>query len=180
MIYLILVISFLLDNLISFFLNTNLLFNPLLSLVSLIIIFIYYPRPPRGRTAPVCQTFRYIYYHRKNENKYLITSFVLGLVYDIVCTDTIFLNAGIYLLLSLFIIKFYKIFSYNLLNSAILLIIVIIIYRSITFLVLSNFNFISFNLYHLLQSIYSSLILNLLYLSFFFLKKKKYKRYLQA
>ncbi len=160
MIYLILVISFLLDNLISFFLNTNLLFNPLLSLVSLIIIFRYY--------------------HRKDENKYLITSFVLGLVYDIVCTDTVFLNAGIYLLLSLFIIKFYKIFSYNLLNSAILLIIVIIIYRSITFLVLSNFNFISFNLYHLLQSIYSSLILNLLYLSFFFLKKKKYKRYLQA
>lgn len=160
MIYLILVISFLLDNLISFFLNTNLLFNPLLSLVSLIIIFRYY--------------------HRKDENKYLITSFVLGLVYDIVCTDTVFLNAGTYLLLSLFIIKFYKIFSYNLLNSAILLIIVIIIYRSITFLVLSNFNFISFNLYHLLQSIYSSLILNLLYLSFFFLKKKKYKRYLQA
>lgn len=160
MIYLILVISFLLDNLISFFLNINLLFNPLLSLVSLIIIFRYY--------------------HKKDENKYLITSFVLGLVYDIVCTDTIFLNAGIYLLLSLFIIKFYKIFSYNLLNSAILLIIVIIIYRSITFLVLSNFNFISFNLYHLLQSIYSSLILNLLYLSFFFLKKKKYKRYLQA
>lgn len=160
MIYLILVISFLLDNLISFFLNTNLLFNPLLSLVSLIIIFRYY--------------------HRKDENKYLITSFVLGIVYDIVCTDTIFLNAGIYLLLSLFIIKFYKIFSYNLLNSAILLIIVIIFYRSITFLVLSNFNFISFNLYHLLQSIYSSLILNLLYLSFFFLKKKKYKRYLQA
>ena len=160
MIYLILVISFLLDNLISFFLNTNLLFNPLLSLVSLIIIFRYY--------------------HRKDENKYLITSFVLGLVYDIVCTDTIFLNAGIYLLLSLFIIKFYKIFSYNLLNSAILLIIVIIIYRSITFLVLSNFNFISFHLYHLLQSISSSLILNLLYLSFFFLKKKKYKRYLQA
>ena len=157
MIYLILVISFLLDNLISFFLNTNLLFNPLLSLVSLIIIFRYY--------------------HRKDENKYLITSFVLGLVYDIVCTDTVFLNAGIYLLLSLFIIKFYKIFSYNLLNSAILL---IIIYRSITFLVLSNFNFISFNLYHLLQSISSSLILNLLYLSFFFLKKKKYKRYLQA
>lgn len=160
MIYLILVISFLLDNLISFFLNTNPLFNPLLSLVSLIIIFRYY--------------------HRKDENKYLITSFVLGLVYDIVCTDTVFLNAGIYLLLSLFIIKFYKIFSYNLLNSAILLIIVIIIYRSITFLVLSNFNFISFNLYHLLQSISSSLILNLLYLSFFFLKKKKYKRYLQA
>ena len=160
MIYLILVISFLLDNLISFFLNTNLLFNPLLSLVSLIIIFRYY--------------------HRKDENKYLITSFVLGLVYDIVCTDTVFLNAGIYLLLSFFLIKFYKIFSYNLLNSAILLIIVIIIYRSITFLVLSNFNFISFNLYHLLQSISSSLILNLLYLSFFFLKKKKYKRYLQA
>lgn len=160
MIYLILVISFLLDNLISFFLNTNLLFNPLLSLVSLIIIFRYY--------------------HRKDENKYLITGFVLGLVYDIVCTDTVFLNAGIYLLLSLFIIKFYKIFSYNLLNSAILLIIVIIIYRSITFLVLSNFNFISFNLYHLLQSISSSVILNLLYLSFFFLKKKKYKRYLQA
>lgn len=160
MIYLILVISFLLDNLISFFLNTNLLFNSFLSLVSLIIIFRYY--------------------HRKDENKYLITSFVLGLVYDIVCTDTVFLNAGIYLLLSLFIIKFYKIFSYNLLNSAILLIIVIIIYRSITFLVLSNFNFISFNLYHLLQSISSSVILNLLYLSFFFLKKKKYKRYLQA
>lgn len=155
--YIILVVSFLLDGIISFFLNKNIILNPLFSLCSLIIIFKYY---------------------KKNITKYFILGAILGLFYDLVYTDTMFLNAGIFLFICLFISKFYKTFSYNLLNSIILTIIIIVIYRSLTFLVLSMVGITNFNLYNLLKSIYSSLILNIIYTSIYFFKKKKYKIYI--
>lgn len=154
--YIILVVSFLLDGIISFFLNKNIILNPLFSLCSLIIIFKYY---------------------KKNITKYFILGAILGLFYDLVYTDTMFLNAGIFLFICLFISKFYKTFSYNLLNSIILTIIIIVIYRLLTFLVLSMVGITNFNLYNLLKSIYSSLILNIIYTSIYFFKKKKYKIY---
>lgn len=158
--YIILILSFLLDGILSFFLNKNLLLNPLFSLCSLIII--------------------YRYYSKSMQTNYLITCSILGLFFDIVYSDTIFLNAGIFLLLGLFITKYYQIFSYKLLSSTILTILIIILYRLITFLVLSNLGIINFNLYNLFRSIYSSIFINIIYVGLYFLKKRKYKRYLQA
>lgn len=158
--YIILVVSFLLDGIISFLLNKNIILNPLFSLCSLVIIFRY-------------QT-------RQNKTKYFLLAFLLGLFYDIVYTNTLFLNAGIFLIISLIIVKFYKIFSYNLLNSIIMTLVVIIIYRSLNFIVISSVGLIDFDLSNLFKSIYSSLILNIIYISLYFLKKKKYKIYLSA
>ena len=72
------IISFILDNLISNFINHNSLFYPLFTMLSLIII---YPK------------------FNKKDNKYYICSFILGLIYDITVSDTLFLNAFIFLLL---------------------------------------------------------------------------------
>lgn len=160
MIYLILLISFFIDGMISFVFNNNILFNPLFSLMSLIIVFRYYKR--------------------RDNLKYLITISLFGLLVDIVCTDTLFLNAGIYLIIGIIIVKYYKFFTYNLLNSIILGLIVVCIYRLFNFLVLSNAGIISFDFNKLLKSIYSSFILNLIYITCFFLKRKKYKKYLEA
>lgn len=160
MIYLILLISFLLDGIVSFIFNNNVMFNTLFSLMSLIIIFRYYKR--------------------REDLKYLITVFVVGLLVDIVYTDTLFLNAGIYLVIGIVIIKYFKLFTYNLLNSIILGFIIISLYRLLNFLVLSNTGVISINFYKLIESIYSSIFLNLIYISCFFLKRKKYKKYLEA
>ena len=99
---------------------------------------------------------------------------------DIIYTDTLFLNAGIYLIVGIVVIKYYKFFTYNLLNSVILSFIVIILYRLLNFLVLSNIGEISVDFYKLIESIYSSLLLNLIYIFCFFLKQKKYKKYLEA
>ncbi len=160
MIYLILLISFLLDGIVSFIFNNNVMFNTLFSLMSLIIIFRYYKR--------------------REDLKYLITVFVVGLLVDIVYTDTLFLNAGIYLVIGIVIIKYFKLFTYNLLNSIILGFIIISLYRLLNFLVLSNTGVISINFYKLIESIYSSIFLNLIYIFCFFLKRRKYKNYLEA
>lgn len=160
MIYLILLISFFLDGIVSFIFNNNILFNPLFSLMSLIIVFKYYKR--------------------REDLRYLITISIVGLLVDIVYTDTLFLNAGIYLIIGIIVIKYYKFFTYNLLNSIILGFIIISLYRLLSFLVLSNMGVISVDFYKLIESIYSSLFLNLIYISCFFLKRKKYKKYLEA
>ena len=160
MIYLILLISFFLDGIVSFIFNNNILFNPLFSLMSLIIVFKYYKK--------------------REDLKYLITIFMVGLLVDIVYADTLFLNAGIYLIIGIIVIKYYKFFTYNLLNSIILGFIIISLYRLLSFLVLSNMGVISVDFYKLIESIYSSLFLNLIYISCFFLKRKKYKKYLEA
>ena len=160
MIYLILLISFFLDGIVSFVFNNNILFNSLFSLMSLIIAFKYYKR--------------------REDLKYLINVSIVGLLMDIIYTDTLFLNAGIYLIVGIVVIKYYKFFTYNLLNSVILSFIVIILYRLLNFLVLSNIGEISVDFYKLIESIYSSLLLNLIYIFCFFLKQKKYKKYLEA
>ena len=155
MIYLILLISFFLDGIVSFVFNNNILFNSLFSLMSLIIVFKYYKK--------------------REDLKYLITISMVGLLVDIVYTDTLFLNAGIYLIVGIVVIKYYKFFTYNLLNSIILAFIVISLYRLLNFLVLSNMGVISVDFYKLIESIYSSLFLNLIYIYCFFLKKKSIK-----
>ena len=160
MIYLILLVSFFLDGVVSFIFNNNILFNSLFSLMSLIIVFRYYKR--------------------REDLKYLITISFVGLLIDIVYTDTLFLNAGIYLIIGIVIVKYYKFFTYNLLNSIILSIIIISLYRLLNFLVLSNTGIINIDFYKLVESIYSSLFLNLIYISCFFLKRRKYKKYLEA
>ena len=160
MIYLILLISFFLDGIVSFVFNNNILFNSLFSLMSLIIVFKYYKR--------------------REDLKYLINVSIVGLLMDIIYTDTLFLNAGIYLIVGIVVIKYYKFFTYNLLNSIILGFIIISLYRLLSFLVLSNMGVISVDFYKLIESIYSSLFLNLIYISCFFLRRRKYKKYLEA
>ncbi len=158
--YIVAILSLILDGILSFFLNNNLIFNSLFTLTSLIIIFRYY--------------------RRKGDIKYLICCGILGLLYDIIYTDTIFLNVGIYLIIGVLVIKYFKLFSYNLLNSLLLLMIIIFLYRLLTFIVLSNVEIIKLDFNKLFKSFYSSLILNIFYITSFFLKRKKYKKYLKA
>lgn len=158
--YLIIFISFFLDGILSFFINNNVIFNSLFTLTSLMVI---------------CR-----YYKKKDALKYLILCGVVGLLLDIVYTDTLFLNSGLYLIIGVAIIKYFKLFRYNLLNSLLLLFIIICFYRTLTFIVLANVEFIKLDFYQLFKSIYSSLVLNIIYISCFFFKRKKYKKYLNA
>ena len=149
------IISFILDNFISNFINHNSLFYPLFTLLSLIII---YPK------------------FIKKINKYYLTSFLLGLIYDIAVTDTLFLNAFIFLLLSYIINYIFRKTPYNYLSVLIISFISIIYYRVITYIVLLLLNYLNFNLLTLLKSIYNSLILNIIYITILYNKKLIFKK----
>ena len=149
------IISFVLDNFISNFINHNSLFYPLFTLLSLIII---YPK------------------FTKKLNKYYLISFLLGLTYDIAVTDTLFLNAFIFLLLSYIINYIFKTIPYNYFSVLIISIVSIIYYRLITYLVLLLLNYLNFNIVVLLKSIYNSLILNIIYITILYNKKLIFKK----
>lgn len=136
------IISFFLDSILTILIPIDSIFLPLFSLISLIII--------------------YPYFH-KEENSYLKFSFLLGLTYDVVYTDTIFLNAFIFLLISLGIRFIHEYISNNAFNVSIMSLFTIIIYRFLTYFVLVMINYLSYDFNTLLVSIYSSLIINIIY-----------------
>ena len=149
------IISFILDNFISNFINHNSLFYPLFTLLSLIII---YPKLT------------------KKINKYYLISFLLGLIYDVAVTDTLFFNAFIFLLLSYIVNYIFRKIPYNYLSVLIISFISIIYYRLITYIVLLLLNYLHFNLLTLLKSIYNSLILNIIYITILYNKKLIFKK----
>ena len=120
----------------------------------------------------------FIYPFMKEIKNYIIISFILGLIYDITYTGTILLNAFIFLIIAFRIIKLYKTFQMNLFNIIIINICLIILYRFITYLFLFTINTNPFNIITLLESIYSSLILNIIYilLTYFILTRKGCKK----
>lgn len=141
--FIITIISFILEGILSKYISIeSVLFESLFTLISLIII--------------------YPYFHN-NENKYFVLSFSIGLLYDIVYTNTIFFNAFIFLVIAIIIKKINTIISNNSINVAIISLIIIIIYRILVYLILCLINYLNFNIRELLYAIASSLILNMIY-----------------
>ncbi len=137
MIIVILILSFYLDGLLS---NLNYIF-PLCTLISLIIIYPYL-------------------YNMKRD--YYIISFIIGLIYDISYTDTLFLNAFIFLFVGFLLVKINLIITNNIFNVTLISLFIIIIYRVVVFLILVFINYISFDIQNLIYSIIFSLH-NILY-----------------
>jgi len=144
----IVIISFVLDNIVSNFLNYNSIFNPLFTLLALILIYPCF---------------------NKRSNNYYIYAFVLGFIYDVSITNTLFLNAFIFLLLSYLIRLMFKKIPYNYLSILIISLCSIIYYRVITYIVLIILNYLDFNLFYLFKSIYTSILLNVIYISILYL-----------
>ena len=144
-----LIISFLLDGVFSnvITIHNNMLI-PLLSVMSLIIIYPYF---------------------KKDDIKYLEYIFIYGLIYDLVYTDTLILNAIIFTFIGLIIIGINIIISNNYLNIAIISFLVIISYRIMTYFILVFTRYLEFNINDLLRSITSSLLLNIIYVILMFL-----------
>lgn len=140
MVYLIIIISLVLDGILS-----NLLFNtifvPIFSIVSISILYPYIT----------------------NKNKYLVISFCMGLFYDIVYTSSPFVNACSFLLVALIVVFIYHYITSTLLNSIALNACCLIIYRIITYFILYLFDYISFDFNFLFKGIYSSILVNIFY-----------------
>jgi len=148
------VLSFLLDGIISKYISTNTIFLPLLTIMSLIIIYPYFKEP----------------------YKYFKYCSILGILYDIAYTNTIFYNFFIFIILGFIITFFYYIFSNRLLNTIILGFIVIILYKLINYLFILFFinNKLTFKV--LYTNIYSSLLVNIIFLILGYILTKYYSK----
>lgn len=134
-------ISFFLDEILSLFMSKDSLFIPLFSVLSLVEVYPFL----------------------KNKRKLIVIAASIGILYDIVYTQTLFMNTIIYFLISIVIIEIFKVLSYNSFNSLILCFFSIIFYRVLSYTFFFILNDVKLNLEVLFKSIYSSLILNIIY-----------------
>lgn len=142
----ILIVSLLLDGILSnylpFLVNDLSLFTPLLTLVS---IFIIYP------------------FFKKKEIPYFIIVFVTGMIYDLFYTNLLFFNAVLFLSISLITIYIYKNLEVNSTKLIIYLIIIVAAYESLTGIILFIYNVVPVTIPKVLYKITHSLILNIIY-----------------
>lgn len=150
MIYIYLVLSFLLEAIVTNIFSLNSLFIPLFTLTSLVIIYPYFNN----------KIFSFI-----------ITSIILGLLYDITFSSSIFINTIVFGVSSALIIFLYNYVNFSIYSSVLFNTIIIIFYRLISYLILCVIEYLNFNQFLLFKGIYSSLIINILYglISYFML-----------
>lgn len=145
--------------LVSFFLDgvfSNLLKSPLLPLFAIVAIVVMEK------------------YYSGNEKKYLGYCFITGLLYDLVYTNSLFINAFIFLLIGFITIVFYYFLTHRLDMDILVAVASIIIYRIINFIVNALFHEVSSD--QLLPSIYNSIIINVIYcIIIYLIAKKTYK-----
>ena len=109
------IISFFLESLVSNFVSIHSnLFLPLFTIVALVIIYPYF---------------------KKERSNYYKVAAILGLFYDIVFTDTLILNLFLFLMTAYFIAKMNYMLSNNYFNVALMTVLAIAFYRSISFFV---------------------------------------------
>lgn len=159
----ILIISFILDGILTNFLpylvNDLSIFTPLLTVVS---IFIIYP------------------FYKKKEKKYFIILIILGLIYDLSYTNLLFFNAILFLGIG-FISKYiYTNYEVTYIRLIIYVVILITIYESATALIIFLFQLTPVTIYKVFYKISHSLLLNIIYIELIYLIlnliPKKYKK----
>ena len=161
--YIIMISSLLLDGILSNYLpylaNNLSLFTPLLTVISILIIFPFY---------------------RKDERKYLVTIFILGFIYDMLYTNLLFFNAVLFFVLGFMNIKIQKRVTTNPFSICLESIIMIILYESFTGIILFTFNMVPITFDKVYYKIIHSLLLNVIYTEVLYLilkiLPKKYKK----
>lgn len=161
MIVVVLLISFILEGIVSNLVPVNSLFIPLFSITSLLV------------TYPL---------FNDNRIKYLIYSGTLGLLYDLVYTSTPFINTFTFVITALIITLVCRFITINKLNLIFIVLFGLLFNQTINYLLICLFRYRIFNSNTLIEGLYSSLILNVIYSYILYIiieiinKKRKYKR----
>lgn len=148
--------SFFLESICSNYISINSsLFIPLFSIISLVIIYPYF---------------------NNKDLQFLQCCAGVGLAYDLIFTNTLIFNMVIFLGIGV-IIKLINFFiSNNPLNITLISALSIVFYRLITYIVLCIVGYLNFNFQVLYKSIYSSLLLNVIYAFFVYLLTDYFSR----
>lgn len=142
MIYIVIIFSFLFESMFSNIVNINSFLTPLFFLTSLSILYPYF---------------------KNKKFNFVIISIICGLLYDISFNNSAFINTISFGMCSGLIILSYNYVSYSIYSSNFINIINIMIYRIISYLLLCIVGVINFNELILLEGIYNSLLVNLIY-----------------
>lgn len=142
----ILVVSFLLDGILSNFLPYMVgdlsLFTPMFTIVSLVIIYPFFT---------------------KKLKYFFITCFLVGLVYDFMYTNLLFYNAVLFLAVGLILMFLYRYIRPSWLSLILFIVVVIAGYECMNSIVILAFQLVPMTFYRLLYKISHSLLLNLCY-----------------
>lgn len=147
MIVLVLIISFLLDGIIFSLTSINDVIAPLFSLLALIITYPYY---------------------RNKSKKIYLSAAIVGMLYDIVYTNSLFLNTLVFIGLMYLVDKMYKTLTNNFVNTFIVSTVVICLYRILIYLCFFVLGIIDWNITEVIMSIANSLIINYIYIIIFY------------
>jgi len=154
MIYIISIISLILDGVISNFISfsnySNTYFRTFFSLMSLIIIY---------------------YFYKRDFLKFILISFIIGMVYDMLYSNTFIINAVLFSIVAMLIYAIHKAISYNLISviiSGILSIIISGIYNYLILLFMKGYKVADLFTY-----IKSNIIFNVVYILVLYLIVKR-------
>ena len=161
--YIIVVISFIFDLILSNFLpymeGDLSFFTPLITIISIFLIVEFFD---------------------KEDRKYYITCFVTGLIYDLFFTDLLFLNGFLFLGLG-FVSKFiYKNEKVDYIRLIFYLILIVCLYEGSVAFLITIFNIVPVSIDKVIYKISHSIILNVIYgeILFFIINMlpKKFKK----
>lgn len=138
---LLILISVILDGILSALIPLNSIFRPKLTITAIYFLYSKY---------------------KKNKTSYFILLIITGIVYDLLYTNILWLHPIIFYLLGNFI-KYIK-DNYNKTPTIIGLVLTIIFYETLIFILMSIFQITKTNIISLLIIIGNSLLLNVLYL----------------
>lgn len=127
------------------------IFSTIYSIVSLVIIYDYF----------------------KNDRKYLYIIFILGLLFDIVYTNTFMLNIIIFIVIYLILEKLDYLIPTNLLTINLKSLISIFVYHIMTYLILLMVHYNNYTLSLLWTILTRSIIMTIIYTSISYLIIKK-------
>ncbi len=158
-----LTISLLLDGILTNFLpympNDLSLFTPLLTVVS---IFIIYP------------------FYRKKEKNYFLYMFLLGMIYDLFYTNLLFFNGILFLIIAIISQIIHKNFEISYFKLIFYIAFIVVLYESLTGAILFIFQLVPITIPKLIYKITHSLLLNILYIEIVYLIlnliPKKYRK----
>lgn len=137
-----LILDGILSNIFPYTVNNLSLFTPLLTLISIYLIYPFY---------------------KKKENKYILTIFLTGIIYDLLYTNLIFYNAIIFTIIGIISKYIYKHYEINYLNIIIQIIIIVTTYELLNALIIILFNLVPMSISRLFYKITHSLLLNIIY-----------------
>lgn len=150
-----LIFSFILDGVMSNYVSINLvdpsIFRTIYSIIAIVVIYDYF----------------------KDDRKYLYIILILGILFDIVYTNTFILNIIIFLIIYLILEKLDYLIPTNLLTINLKALISIFIYHIMTYLILLMVHYNNYNLSLLWMIIIRSIIMTIIYTSISYIIIKK-------